>query len=436
MADSRGGNRQGREILEVPPYAVLTRDISGGISSPGTGGSAGPQSGGLGPVVMKALQDVLGWKVNSGDAKGFVSALDQSFQLTEYEGTVHSKWTPRSYAVQTDLSGGVAGAQASLYTMAKTILDQAMPLLDGLYALKPAPNLERVQVLRQLVRNQLTELVSELGLLGGPRLLRVNQYFRMLLAGPSSVPDSAPPTQDNSPLSPTDLEDVKDPDLVHGTLGELRDEMGLRSKRLDHHRSYIISVSDEQDVTNFRVILDYVNAILNTWIQNLHFFVNVEQSPFLGTQLVWISRQLGVVGEAVDEVRFVLDSVFVGPAERQTIQVHDPHDPVLPAIPLESLLSWIQLFTTNEGPDIIQNGGRLAIRKDFKPMVRQLHRYADALVKFAKDEHTGLGTERVGAALRKLRQQLFRLGKTAERPEKPLLTEPVRAPRSRISRRS
>ena len=177
--------------------------------------------------------------------------------MTEYEGTVHFKWTPRSYAVQTDLSGGVAGAQASLYTMAKTILDQAMPLLDGLYALKPAPNLERVQVLRQLVRNQLTELVSELGLLGGPRLLRVNQYFRMLLAGPNSMPGSAPdPTQNNSPLSPADLENVKDPDRVHGTLGELRDEMGLSSRPLAHHRSYIISVSDEQDVRNLLVVVD------------------------------------------------------------------------------------------------------------------------------------------------------------------------------------
>jgi hypothetical protein len=33
----------------------------------------------------------------------------------EVEGHIEAKWTPRSYAVQTDLPGGITGAQASLY---------------------------------------------------------------------------------------------------------------------------------------------------------------------------------------------------------------------------------------------------------------------------------------------------------------------------------
>src|SRR5262249_32744589 len=165
----------------VPAYPILTRDV-GSIGGVGAGvPSTSPAAGALGLVATKALQDALGWKINAGDSKGFVNALNQSFQLTEVEGHIESKWTPRSYAVQTDLSGGISGAQASIYTMAKTILDQALPLLAGLTALKPDADAEYIEVVRKLVQNQLTELVTEIGQLGGPRVVRVNQYFHMLL---------------------------------------------------------------------------------------------------------------------------------------------------------------------------------------------------------------------------------------------------------------
>ena len=72
------------------------------------------RDGALGPVVNKAIQDVLGWKIKSGDATGFVGALNQSFQLKTVEGAVVSTWIPRSYVVQSDLSGGITGAQALL----------------------------------------------------------------------------------------------------------------------------------------------------------------------------------------------------------------------------------------------------------------------------------------------------------------------------------
>ena len=77
---------------------------------------------------------MLGWKLKDGDPKGFTGALTQSFTLAEVEGHIESRWTPRTYAVQTDLSGGITGAQASVYSRAKDALDQSLPLLDGLYA--------------------------------------------------------------------------------------------------------------------------------------------------------------------------------------------------------------------------------------------------------------------------------------------------------------
>ena len=63
--------------------------------------------------------------MNATDPKGFLGALNQSFTVTEVEGHIESKWTPRTYAVQTDLAGGITGAQASLYSRAKDALISA-----------------------------------------------------------------------------------------------------------------------------------------------------------------------------------------------------------------------------------------------------------------------------------------------------------------------
>src|SRR5262249_46650829 len=89
------------------PAAPGPRAITGGPTS-AIGGMA------LGQTAARAIGDVLGWKVNASDPKGFVGALTQAFTLTEVEGHVEATWTPRTYAVQTDLGGGITGAQASL----------------------------------------------------------------------------------------------------------------------------------------------------------------------------------------------------------------------------------------------------------------------------------------------------------------------------------
>ena len=60
-----------------------------------------------------------------------------SFKMVE--GTVVSTWTPRSYAVQTDLSGGVSGAQASRsIPWRRPCSIRCCRLIDGLYPLDPA----------------------------------------------------------------------------------------------------------------------------------------------------------------------------------------------------------------------------------------------------------------------------------------------------------
>jgi hypothetical protein len=260
--------------------------------------------------------------------------------------------------VQTDLSGGITGAQASLYSRTKGAVDQALPLLDGLYALDEEAKPENIAALKSVARTQLTELVSELGIPGGPRVQRVNQLFGLLLGNTNLFWTNPPVTTPPPTLQPTD------PDLLDGTgtVGNLRDEMGLS---LVPGQSLVNTVEDEQGVSNFRIISDYVTSLAQSWLNNLQYFVlNSGAQPFFGTLLVLLSRQLSVIAEKVNEVRFTLDSVFIGPSERQTLRI-DFLNNQFPSIFLEDLLSWVEAFATQEGPQLIQEGGKYAVGASF-----------------------------------------------------------------------
>jgi hypothetical protein len=384
--------------------------------------------------VTKALQDVLGWKIKPGDAKGFMGALNQSFQLKMVEGAIVSTWTPRSYAVPIDLNGGITGAQASIYTMAKTLLDQLLPLIDGICALDPAADAEYVAAAKDLVTSQLTNLKAEIGYLGGPRVMRVQQYFQMLLGVTLTL--TLPPPVDvipgvatsygatacppNSPLYaaftaggqpwPTGW---TNPDHVLGSLGDPRDLPGLFTAPpsgggLPIIPTYINTIPDEQNVTSFRILVDYTNSLLNAWTTSIQVFAG-PTSQFLGTRMVVISRQLGVISETVDEVRFVLDSVFIGPSPRETYQISSS-GLGLPPIYLEDLLNWIQNFVGKEAQDAITNGGKPGIGLEFITMIDQLRTQAWGLYSYAQTQvGTVIGTVRVRQSLFKLTQQLWDL---------------------------
>ena len=132
-AGNLGGPNPQNPLTDLAAFPVLTEEVgfppsplakSGGTTG---GGYGAPGGSGLGQTAAKAIADVLGWKTKPNDPKAFLGALTQSFTLTEVEGRVESKWMQRSYAVQTDLSGGISGAQASLYTRARYMLDQSLP---------------------------------------------------------------------------------------------------------------------------------------------------------------------------------------------------------------------------------------------------------------------------------------------------------------------
>jgi hypothetical protein len=394
--------RTTKAVEDSVAYPLMTENVGNPPSSSygagaGGGGTGGPGSPQLSQVATQAITNILGWKPKDDDAKGFVGALTQAFSLKDVEGHVEATWTPRTYAVQTDLAGGITGAQASLYMRAKEAMDQALPLLDGLYALNPDSDPEMASALKEIVRSQITELTGEMGFAGGPRISRVNQYFHLLLG--VDLPNQSPVTLPAV---------ASDPDKIGGNLGRLRNELQLQS-----FSKYVNSVEDEQDITNYRILSDYLTSLAQSWVNNLKFFGLDSQHAFLGSQLVLLSRQLSVVADTVDEVRFTLDSVFIGPAERQTLQLEFSHDP---ALFIEDLLSWTQIFTREEGPQLIQSSGKLGIGDGFLPIVSKLHR----LVEEARDPvkqgklPDGYRTIRVKNSLHDLASQLAELKRLAQ----------------------
>lgn len=402
--------RQVRDVEDAISYPVLTEEVAYRPSSPvgipttGAGGIAGPGASNIGQVAMQAVTDVLGWKVNAADPKGFLGALTQSFSLKDVEGHVESTWMPRTYAVQTDLGGGITGAQASLYMRAKDALDQSLSLLDGLYPLDPDADPEYVRALREMARSQMTEIIKELGVVGVPSILRINTYFKILLG------------QDISKLPAAGVQ--LEPDEIGGTLGDIRQEYGIYFEGNPFNNS----VEDEQDITNFRVISDYMTSLSQSWIANRKFFeIESRQPAFFGTQLVLISRQFNVIAETVNEVRFALDSVFIGPNERQTLLLKFPNRAKFPSMYLEDVLDEVDSFVSNEGPRLLRDGGKISVANNILPVVRDLKDMI-RLTSSQKDNDVpkGFRTTRVRRAFEDLYGQLDQLRKLTEQVEQKL----------------
>jgi hypothetical protein len=390
-------------LEELQSFAVLTEEIGPGRAPrPATPGSpVSPGTSQLGQIVDGALREVLGWRPRTTDAQGFVAALNQSFSVKEVEGHIEWKWTPRSYAVAAEL-GAVTGAQASIYSRAKAMLDQSIPLLEGLHPLNAAFDVEDVEAIRAIVKSSLTELVAELGREGGPRIARVDELFFQLFA--------------------TDkIKDLDDTEDLDGQLGLLRERFGLE-------RKFVNTIDEEQNLTNYLIIADNTISLRFTWDQQKKFFDLDATDVFLGTQTVLLSRALAVVAESVEETYFVMDSVFLGSAERQVLELHfDGSD--LPAIFLGDLLSWVEMFATDEGPRLIRDGGKDGVVEAFSKTADKLFRLVEATEGLSAQGGVGLPasfrTARVQRALGELRDQLANVSDLAEQIRREPQSHPV-----------
>src|SRR5262245_31504876 len=114
---------------DLSPFPILAE-----VVNPVGGGTTAAAPGPVGAVAENALREVLGWRPKATDPKAFLAALTQSFSVAEIDGVTTVRWQQRGYAIAADL-GAVTGAQASVFTRTKVILDQAQEVLNGLQPL-------------------------------------------------------------------------------------------------------------------------------------------------------------------------------------------------------------------------------------------------------------------------------------------------------------
>jgi hypothetical protein len=239
---------EGGPVSDLQSFPVLTQDFSPTSLLSASGPAKSGVMGGTPALRMaadKPIREVLNWRTRTDDPKGFIGALNQENDLKEVEGHTENTWTPRSYTVQTDM-GAVTGEQASIYTRAKVALDQSMPLLDGLYPLIPCVEPEGSAAVQSVVRTQFTALANEFGVVGCPRVPRVDELFDLLLG----------------PGSPSNPEDI----MGSRSLGLVRLRFGLE-------RKYVTTVDDEQNLTNYLILVDCLTGLKKSWDFDKSFFV-------------------------------------------------------------------------------------------------------------------------------------------------------------------
>lgn len=360
-------------------------------------------------IVDCALTEVLGRTLKS-DPKAFVANLNKNFTAkVNNNGYTEYEWKPQAYApVQNDLGGTVSGAQASLYHRVKSAFNDALPILDKLYPLDPAADLQNADAMRAIIRTEMVELVNELGATGGPRVQRVDNLFQHLIG---------------------DAEDNGSSDHVGGQLKNLADVFGLRPDRVN-------TVDEEQNYGNFLIIRDYLVSIKGSWNDYLE---NSEAGAYIGPQLVLLSQALSVVAESVQETYRIMKLVFLGAAERQAVVIDftkvksPPGMPVDVAFPLpdgtgylkkdlaklvppmtvEGLLNWVWQFGSEEGPALAKAGGKLGIAEAIANTAAKLMILVQA-TSFTPVPSNAFRREGVLRALRDLAMQLYQVQELAK----------------------
>jgi hypothetical protein len=373
-------------------FPVLTEEIDfhGGSGQSGTKAGASP----LGQKVDIALREILGWRPRLNDPRGFLASLNQSFEVKNVEGHTEWTWRQRTFAAEADL-GAITGAQASIYTRARAALDHSLPLLDGLTPLRADHDLQDIDTARAIVRSSFTELVYELGVEGGPQLVRVDGYFQDLLG----------------PIAALDRDTIlANPEEVGGQLALLRDEFGLIGEEVN-------TIDEEQNLTNFFILVDSINSLWLTWRTQRSFFDHRDDGKaFLGTQSVLLSRNLAVLNESVEEIYFAMNSVFLGPTERQVTKIKlESGDVVI----VGELLTWVQRFAAEEGPRLLREGGKDGVINAFRPTLERLIKLVSGVLnvsmKNSKNPTAGFHTPRVRRSLEELKLNLETTRENAER---------------------
>src|SRR5262249_45743377 len=136
---------------------------------------------------------------------------------------------------------------------------------------------------------------------------------------------------------------------------------------------------------------DYVNSLRLTWNAQSGAFDRTGSDAFLGTQSVLLGRALAVVAEGVQETYFAMDSVFLGQAEREITELDLEVNGSNTRVFIVELLRWVENLALEEGPPLIQEGGKDGIIVSFRPTVNKLTELVKAAADHSHDDSASNG---------------------------------------------
>lgn len=351
------GIRQGISYLTGFPFQVYD-----GISAPPGGGGAATGAPTARAMVDAQMRAILGRSTGSGGVAGTLAALDRSFTMDQQRGVDVWVWQPRSYAVQSDIGAGVTGRQASIARLAGTIADEITPLVDGLTPLVPedSVNPDEIDAARSIFDESLPAFVTEIGLDGGPRITRALgllqdvatqlQALGMLLGALGEHPRGGG----------VDLSDpttwVRPRRLLAPGIGFPWDALDPQTWWPPDER-YVVTVADEQDLTDYRIAFDRLSVLVAQFQAGyMAGGLPGAQPQDRGMLIVLLQRALDASAEAAQATQDALDSVNLGPDEREVIYLDAT------GLSVDDALTWATSFPSDEAPPLLQDGGRLGAR--------------------------------------------------------------------------
>ena len=220
---------------------------------------------------------------------------------------------------------GLTERQAALYRRAREVLGSSLPILEDLRPLSAGADAQDVEALRMTVRLTMTQLVSEIAQVGGPRVPRVDLLFELLTG-------SQPPGE---------------PETIGGLLGSLRERLGLGGP------GHVNTVDEEQELTNYRVLIDIVRNLEESW-ETARSSFDRRDASFEGSRVQRLLSRLGMVQEAAKRTASALDRAGVDRAKRDEmlIELGDQS-----SLTVTEYLDWVGSFASPEGPRLIRAGG-------------------------------------------------------------------------------
>jgi hypothetical protein len=379
MSDELNLTRIESLLRDIATFIPTKTETTGGGSGTGTDGSAAARK------VSKAIAQILGRPIG-GDPKTFLAALTAAFP--EKDGQIVQ--TPVRAVVNLEVERGLlAASQATLFHQVQLIVNDALRVLNGLRSISPDTDAEEAGALTEIVRQEFTSLIAEAGRVDRPRKARIDETLEQLLG-------------------------------TTGHLEQLRRELGLNATDQVGNSSFIVDVvpvvtsEEAQLVASMNLLIQY-GGTLRRYFDDF-FETDDGQDPRSGSfsgRLAFVSLLFSVVAASVREVENDMDAVDFSEAERRTAFITGPPlKGVTSRISVDGILSWVEIFALEEGPDLIARSGRIGLDRVLEIVNTRLAPLVRELLRISRGKggqqapHPGLTHSRVRNALEQLSNQL------------------------------